>query len=499
MPVLGKLTFTGCMTKGLFVKKTIKSLLDEAQESKHKLKRHLGALNLTALGVGAIIGAGIFVLTGQAAAEYAGPGILLSFIFAALICVFAALCYAEFASLIPISGSAYSYAYVTMGELTAWIIGWGLTMEYLFSAATVSVGWSGYCVSLLEDFGWKVPAHFANSPLSYDVIGGWKQTGAIVNLPAMVIVALMGLLVAVGIKAAASFNNVMVFIKMTVIVLFIACGIAYISWDHLTPFIPENTGVFGQFGFSGILRGAGVVFFAFIGFDALSTLAQESRNPQKDLPIGMLGSLGISTVVYIIVGIVLLGLVSYTTLNVPDPIAIAVNALGPKFVWLRFVIKIAILAGLTSVILVMLLGQSRIFYSMSRDGLLPKAFGKISERFQTPFFTTLIVTLACMVISAIFPVGILGQLTSMGTLLAFAIVCFGILVLRYKQPTLHRPFKTPFVPWIPLAGTLACIIQMIALPGVTWVQLVVWMIFGGFIYFGYGVRNSKARALQKKK
>ena len=487
------------MSKGLFVKKTIKSLLDEAADSKHGLKRSLGALNLTALGIGAIIGAGIFVLSGQAAAEYAGPGILLSFVFAALICVFAALCYAEFASLIPIAGSAYSYAYVTMGEMTAWIIGWGLTMEYLFSAATVSVGWSGYFVSLLADIGIPVPACVASAPLSYEVISGWKQTGALFNLPAMFIVAVMGALVAVGIKAAASFNNVMVVIKMSVIVLFIGCGVAYISADNLTPFIPDNTGVWGQFGFSGVLRGAGVVFFAFIGFDALSTLAQESRNPQRDLPIGMLGSLGISTIVYIIVGIVLLGLVSYTTLDVPDPIALAVNALGSKFVWLRFVIKIAILAGLTSVVLVMLLGQARIFYTMAQDGLMPKIFGKISDRFHTPFLTTVIVTLVCMVFAGIFPVGILGQLTSMGTLLAFAIVCFGILVLRYTQPTLHRPFKTPFVPWIPLAGTLACIVQMIALPGVTWMQLIVWMCFGLWIYFTYGVKNSRARALANKK
>lgn len=473
--------------------------MDEAADSKHGLKRSLSAFNLVALGIGAIIGAGIFVLSGQGAAEYAGPGILLSFIFAAMICVFAALCYAEFASLIPIAGSAYSYAYVTMGELTAWVIGWGLTMEYLFSAATVSVGWSGYCISLLQDIGITVPKAFASAPLSYDIVSGWSQTGALINIPAMFIVAVMGLLVAFGIKAAASFNNVMVVIKMSVIILFIGCGIAYINADNLTPFIPENTGVWGQFGFSGVLRGAGVVFFAFIGFDALSTLAQEARNPQRDLPIGMLGSLGISTIVYIIVGVVLLGLVSYTVLDVPDPMALAVNALGSKFVWLRFVTKLAILAGLTSVVLVMLLGQARIFYSMAHDGLMPKPFGKIHNKFHTPFFTTIVVTVACMLFAGVFPVGILGQLTSMGTLLAFAIVCFGILVLRYKQPNLHRPFKTPFVPWIPLAGTLACVIQMIALPGITWVQLIVWMCIGCWIYFTYGVKNSRVRALAAKK
>lgn len=487
------------MAKELFIKKSIKTLLNEAQESQHVMKRSLGAVTLIAMGIGAIIGAGIFVLTGQAAAEYAGPGILISFILAALICVFAALCYAEFASLIPISGSAYTYAYATMGELIAWIIGWGLTMEYLFSAATVSVGWSGYIVSLLRDFGIIIPSELANAPISYEIATGWTKTGAIINLPAMIIIALMGTLVSVGIKAAAGFNNLMVIIKLGVIALFIACGIAYVNSDNLTPFIPQNTGTFGQFGFSGILRGAGLVFFAFIGFDALSTMAQECRNPQKHMPIGMLGSLGISTLVYIVIGIVLLGVVSYTTLNVPDPIAVAVNALGPKFLWLRFVLKIAILAGLTSVVLVMLLGQARIFYTMSKDGLLPKAFSNISERFQTPFFSTVIVSLVSLTLAGIFPVGILGQLTSMGALLAFAIVCFGILVLRYKQPNLHRPFKTPFVPWIPLLGTIVCVIQMILLPGVTWVQFVIWMIVGCIIYFGYSFKHSRARSLLNKR
>lgn len=485
---------------GLFVKKTIKSLLDEAHSSGSGMKRSLGAVTLTAMGIGAIIGAGIFVLTGPAAAEYAGPGILLSFIFAALICVFAALCYAEFASLIPISGSAYTYAYATMGEFVAWIIGWGLTMEYLFSASTVSVGWSAYFVSLLKDMGLHIPTAIASAPFSYEIATGWAKTGAMINVPAMVIVALIGTLVAVGIRAAASFNNLMVIIKLGAIALFVVCGAIFINWDNLTPFIPQNTGTFGEFGWSGVLRGAGVVFFAFIGFDALSTMAQECKNPQKHLPIAMIGSLGISTFVYIIIGIVLLGVVSFTMLNVPDPITVAVNALGPNFIWLRFVIKLAILAGLTSVVLVMVLGQSRIFATMSKDGLLPKPFAKISKRFQTPFFSTVLVTLVCMVFAGFFPVAILGQLTCMGALLAFAIVCFGILVLRYKQPTLHRPFKTPFVPWIPLAGTIVCVIQMFALPGVTWMQFIIWMFIGGLIYFGYSVKHSKARAgLVKKK
>lgn len=486
--------------KGLFVKKSIKSLIDEAQDSRHGMRRSLGAVTLTAMGVGAIIGAGIFVLTGPAAAQFAGPGIILSFIFAALICVFAALCYAEFASLIPISGSAYTYAYATMGEFTAWIIGWGLTMEYLFSASTIAVGWSAYFSSLLRDLGIIIPAKFAAAPISYDIATGWTKTGSLLNVPAMVIVALIGGLVAVGIRAAVSFNNVMVIIKLGAIALFVACGIAYVNMDNFVPFIPENTGTFGEFGLSGVIRGAGVIFFAFIGFDALSTMAQECRNPQKHLPVGMIGSLAISTFVYIVIGFVLLGIVSYTMLNVPDPITVAVNALGPKFVWLRFVIKLAILAGLTSVVLVMILGQSRIFAIMSKDGLLPNPIAKISERFQTPFLSTILVTIACIILAGIFPVAILGQLTNMGALLAFAIVCFGILVLRYRQPTLHRPFKTPFVPWVPLAGTLACGIQMIVMPGITWIQFIIWMLIGCAIYFGYSVKHSKARlALVKKK
>lgn len=487
------------MKKGLFAKKSIKSLLDEASDSRHGLKRTLGAVNLVALGIGAIIGAGIFVLTGQASAEYAGPAITISFIIAAIICVFSALCYAEFSSLIPIAGSAYSYAYVTMGEFTAWIIGWGLTLEYLFSAATVSVGWSGYFVSLLNDLGIAIPQNLSNAPFIYDARLGWQSSGTLVNLPALLIVLVIGIMIAIGIKTAARFNAVLVVIKLGVILLFIACGAGFIHTENWIPFIPKNTGVFGQFGLSGILRGAGLVFFAFIGFDAISTLAQEARNPQKDMPKGMLGSLGICTFVYIIVALVLTGIVSYTKLSVADPIAVGVDALGSNFIWLRFVIKIAILAGLSSVVLVMLLGQARIFYTMSQDGLLPPVFGKIHPKFRTPFFTTIIISIVGAVIAGLFPVGILGQITSMGALLAFAIVCFGVLVLRHTQPLLHRPFKTPFVPWIPLLGTLSCIAQMFFLQGTTWVQFIIWMIIGCSIYFWYGQEHSKLRRSKSKR
>ena len=481
------------MSKSIFAKKSIKSLLDEAATKSSGLKRSLGPMNLTSMGIGAIIGAGIFVMTGQAAAEYAGPGIIFSFLLAAIVCVFVALCYAEFASLIPISGSAYSYAYATMGEFVAWIIGWCIALEYLFSSATVAVGWSGYFVSLVKDWGITIPASLSQAPLAHDALLGWQASGAMINLPAVCIVALIGILIAIGIEMAASVNTVLVFVKMGVILLFIACGFAFVHAENWVPFIPDNTGIFGQYGLSGILRGAGVVFFAFIGFDAISTLAQEAKNPQKDMPVGMLGSLGISTFVYVVIALVLTGIVSYTQLNVPDPIAVAVNALGPNFLWMRFVVKIAILAGLTTVILVMLLGQTRIFYTMAHDGLLPKMFGKIHERFHTPFLTTVGVTLICMAIAGLFPVGILGQLVSMGTLLIFAIVCFGILVLRFKQPLLHRPFKTPFVPFVPLLGTISCIMLMAGLPGTTWSQLIGWLVIGCFVYYGYGRKHSKIR------
>lgn len=481
------------MSKGLFVRKSVRALLEEASEKKSVLRRSLSALNLTAIGIGAIIGAGLFVLTGQAAAEYAGPGITVSFVLAGIIAMFAALCYAEFASLIPISGSAYSYAYVTLGEFAAWMIGCILTLEYLLSACTVAVGWSGYFTSLMSDFGVIIPKYFSSAPFIYDAETGWALSGNLINLPAIIITAVMGYLIAVGIKAAASFNNVMVVIKLAVVVLFIGCGIFYITSDNLTPFIPENTGNFGQYGLSGVFRGAGVVFFAFIGFDALSTLAQEAKNPQKDLPRGMIGSLGICTIIYIIVGLVLTGLVSYKLLNVADPIAIAVNALGTKFIWLRLFIKVAILAGLTSVVLVMLLGQTRILYSMALDGLLPARLGKINDKTRTPLFNTVVVVLVGMLIAGLFPVGILGQLVSMATLLIFAIVCFGVLVLRFKQPSLHRPFKVPFAPWIPLIGTIVSLAQMFFLPAVTWLQLIVWLAIGCYIYFKYSMHHSKVR------
>ncbi len=480
------------MKKGLFAKKSIGSLLKEAADNKHGLKRSLGPMNLIAMGIGAIIGAGLFVLTGEAAAKFAGPGVVISFVIAAIIATIAALCYAEFASLIPIAGSAYTYAFVAIGEFFAWIMGIALTMEYLFSFCTVAVAWSGYFNSLLTDMGFTISPLFAKGPLVYGA-SGWETTGAIINLPAVCIIALIAWLVARGIQTAAFLNDLLVVVKLGVVILFIGFGIAFINPDNLTPFIPDNTGVFGEFGWSGIMRGAGVLFFAFLGFDAVATLAQEAKNPQRDMPIGMIGSLLICTVFYILAGIVMTGVVSYKTLGVADPVSIAVNAFGPKFFWLRYIVKLGIIAGLTSVILVMMTAQARILYTMAHDGLLPKIFGKIHSKFRTPFYTTMILGLIAVVLSGFFPVDILGQLTAMGALFVFGMVCFGVLVLRFTQPTLHRPFKTPFTPWLPLVGTLACFFQMILMPGVTWLQMIVFMGLGCAFYFYYGRKHSKIR------
>jgi len=523
------------MSNKLFRVKPIKQLMDESKGDSHGLKRSLSALNLTTLGIGAVIGAGIFVLTGQAAAQYAGPAIVISFIISGIACAFAGLCYAEFASMIPIAGSAYTYSYATLGEFLAWIIGWDLILEYLFAASTVSVGWSGYVVSLLKDLHIFIPPQLtgATGTVMVNVPDmGWKaltdsfaQTLAatginvdalahvtcIINLPAMFIVALLSGLLIFGIRESANFNNIMVITKVSVIILFVALGFMFVKAMNWHPFIPENkvesTPIseygsfgawlkayfqdFGKFGIGGILRGAGVIFFAYIGFDAVSTAAQEAKNPQRDMPVGILASLGISTVLYILVAIVLTGIVSYTALNVPDPVAVGVDAMGPGMFWLRPIVKIAAIAGLTSVILVMLLGQPRIFYTMSKDGLLPPVFSRVHPKFKTPHVSTIITGSVAMVIAGVLPISILGELVSIGTLLAFIIVCVSILILRKSKPDIERPFKTPWVPFVPIAGATICFIQMIALPAATWLRLILWMALGFCIYFFYGQKHSK--------
>ena len=489
----------------LFRRRSVADLQAEVLTDK-RLKRALGPVNLTALGIGAVIGAGIFVLTGQAAAKYAGPAIVFSFVLAGLACAFAGLCYAEFSAMIPISGSAYTYGYATLGEFVAWIIGWDLILEYLFAASTVAVGWSGYVVSFLKELGIVIPSAFTSAPYNHVTppdaqwwniwrlfTDGWVSTGAVLNVPAMLIVGFITFLLVLGIKESATFNNVVVAIKMSVILTFIAVGIAYINRNNWHPFIPPSLGP-GEFGWSGVVRGAGVIFFAYIGFDAVSTAAQEAKNPQRDMPIGILGSLAICTVLYIVVALVLTGIVSYTQLNDPAPIAVAINSLGPKVAWLRPVIKIGAIAGLSSVILVMMLGQPRIFYTMSKDGLLPPVFSAVHPKFRTPWIAQILTGAIAMLVAGLFPIGLLGELVSIGTLLAFAIVCAGVFVLRFTDPEIPRPFRTPAFWLVAPLGVIFCGYLMYGLPPDTWARLLVWMAIGFVIYFTYGCRHSKLQA-----
>ena len=478
---------------GLWSQKSVDVLQAEASiEDQGSLRRALGAMNLTMLGIGAIIGAGIFVLTGTAAANYAGPAIVLSFVLAGLGCLFAGLCYAEFASMIPIAGSAYTYAYATLGEFIAWIIGWDLILEYLFGAATVAVGWSGYFVAFLAKFGLILPPSFTQAPLSVEGTHTLvRNPGGVLNVPAVLLVLLMTALLVIGIKESAKFNNVIVFIKVAIVFLVIGFGFMFVNSANWHPFIPENTGEFGHYGWSGIVRGAGVVFFAYIGFDAVSTAAQEAKNPQRDMPIGMLGSLAFCTVLYILMALVMTGLAHYTELNVPHPVDVALAKAGPGLAWLNYLVDVGAIAGLASVVLVMLMGQPRIFFAMARDGLLPAVFGKVHPRFRTPYVTTILTGVVAAAVAGFFPIALLGELVSIGALFAFVVVSAGVLVLRYREPNRVRPFKTPLVPLVPILGILICGYMMYGLPSDTWMRLAVWLVLGLVIYFVYGRSHSR--------
>ena len=479
------------MLERLFKKKNISDILNEAERNKGELKRNLSAVNLVTLGIGAIVGTGIFVITGQAAAIYAGPALTISFVISALGCVMAGLCYAEFAAMIPVSGGVYSYSYTTMGEVLAWFVGWTLVLEYLFACSSVAVGWSGYMLSLLQGWDISFPEQLSGATFDQLADGKWIWTGKIVNFPAVFIIGIVSAFLIGGIKQSAFVNNIIVVIKVGVILLFIGFGLSYIDTGNWTPYIPENTGEYGYFGWTGILRGAAVVFYAYLGFDALATTAGEAKNPQKDMPKGILISLSICAVLYILVTTVLTGIVNYKELNVDAPIALAIDRTGKGLAWLSPFIKLGAIAGLSSVILVMMLGQSRIYYAISKDGLLPKVFSKVHDKHGVPHNATIFACIITGIVAGLFPLHILSELVSIGTLLAFTIVCISIAILRKTQPDLKRPFKTPFVPYVPLLGAAICIIQMISLPWTTWSRLIGWTVLGFIIYFTYGIKHSK--------
>ena len=468
-------------------------MLEESNGSNGGLKRTLSVTNLVTLGIGAIVGTGIFIITGQAAANFAGPALTISFFISAVGCILAGLCYAEFAAMIPVSGSVYSYSYATIGELPAWFIGWTLVLEYLFACSSVAVGWSGYMLSLLNGWGIELPTSISYATFDHLKDGTWVATGSIINFPAVFIVGVVSAFLAGGIKQSALVNNIIVVIKVGVILLFIGFGLSYIDVSNWSPYIPENTGGFGNYGWSGILRGAGVVFYAYLGFDALSTAAQETRNPQKDMPKGILISLIICAILYISVTAVLTGIVNYKELNVDAPIALAIDRTGSGLAWLSPLVKLGAIAGLSSVILVMMLGQSRIYYSISKDGLLPKAFSKVHSKYQIPHNATIFACIVTGILAGLFPLHVLSELVSIGTLMAFSVVCLSVVILRKTQPNLKRPFKTPLVPFLPLLGAAICILQMVSLPWNTWLRLIGWTALGFIIYFGYGKRRSNLR------
>ncbi len=476
----------------LFVTKPLDQIMAESEKD-NSLRRSLGPLSLVSLGVGGIIGAGIFTLTGVAAATNAGPGLVISFILAAIGCVFAGLCYSEFSTMIPIAGSAYTYAYATMGELIAWVIGWDLVLEYCVGAATVSIGWSQTLVALLHSLGIDLPARLIASPFQPVTMPDGSTIYGIINVPAVLIVVMVSLLLMVGIRESAGANNIIVILKVSVILVFIAIGWSYIHPANLTPLIPPNTtGHFGDFGYSGLLAGAGVIFFAYIGFDAVSTAAQEAKVPKRDMPIGIIGSLLVCTVLFILYTHVLTGIVDYHKLNVAAPLSLALEQI--PYHWLSIAMNLAVLAGLTSVMLVMLLGQSRVFFSMANDRLLPKLFCDVHPKFRTPWRCNLVLMIFVGLFAAFAPISVVGKMTSIGTLFAFVVVCVGIMIMRRTHPNTPRPFRTPMVPLFPILGILVNVAMMVGLGWTNWLRLIVWMAIGLLIYFTYSKSRSRFQA-----
>ncbi|RZK19086.1 MAG: amino acid permease [Hymenobacter sp.] len=475
------------------LKKSLELLRQEAAESgAGTLKRTLGGVSLMALGIGVIIGAGLFSLTGIAAANNAGPAVTLSFVVAAVGCAFSALCYAEFAALVPVAGSAYTYSYATMGELFAWIIGWDLVLEYSVGAATVAISWSQYLLKFLDKYGLHLPARLVMSPFEKATLADGAVVHGYANLPAMAVVLVLTAIIIRGTSGSAWFNALVVFLKVSVVLVFIALGWQYIDPANYHPYIPANTGTFGEFGWSGVLRGAGVVFFVFIGFDIVATMAQETKNPQRNMPIGILGSLIVCTILFVLFGYVLTGLANYTEFkNSAAPVAIAIEK--TPYAWLSGAVILAILVGYTSVILVDLLGQSRVFFSMSKDGLLPPAFSRLHPTFRTPVQSNLLLGVFIALFAGFVPIKIVGEMVSIGTLLAFVMVCLGVLIMRRTNPDAPRSFRTPWVPVVPILGILTCLVMMVSLPWQTWLRLAGWLAIGLAIYFGYGKQHSKLR------
>ena len=466
--------------------------VDTAAPDSQRLKRVLTATALTAIGLGATIGTGIFVLTGTVAANQAGPAVTLSLLIAAFGSGLAALCYAEFAAFLPVPGSAYSYTYATLGEALAWFIGWNLLLEYGMSASAVAVSWSAYVVNLLADAHIHLPAMLTNAPFAQDAQGHLGPTGAIINVPAVLIIAAMSGILYVGVRESAAANTFMVLLKVAVIVVFIAAGVRYIDPANWKPYIPPNAGQFGHFGWSGVLQGAAIIFFSYVGFDTASTAALEARRPQRDLPLGILCALAISAVLYVVMSAAMTGMVPFAKLNVDAPVAVALDA-HPQLAWLSVLVKVGAIAGMTSVILASLLGQPRILLAMADDGLLPPVMSRCHPRFKTPHVATVVTGVVAALFAGFFPLDVLADVISIGILLAFAVVCVGVLVMRRRRPEVPRPFRVPWAPVVCTLGALVCLGMTLALPVATWWRLLIWSAAGLAIYAGYGYHHSRLR------